>query len=107
MMGAAGDDPGQHCATLPMNSAVAFGALSASTTSPRDDASGFEVDTYDRDGNPMLLIGHYDSIEAARIGIAAHAGADLDENTHVGSVLPSIVESWFFGPVEHIIHCAA
>ncbi len=81
--------------------------MTVATTLQSAAVPGFEVDTYDRDGNPMLLIGHYDSIEAARIGIAAHAGAALDENTHVGSVMPSIVESWFFGPVEYIVHCLA
>lgn len=68
---------------------------------------GFEVNTYDRDGRPMLLVGRFDSIAAARDSIADHACVDLEglgDNNYAGSVLPSIVESWFIGPVEYIIH---
>lgn len=69
--------------------------------------TSFEVNTYDRHGELMLTVGRFDSIEAARSGIVAYAGADLDENERAGSVMPSIVESWFIGPVEYIIHTAA
>ena len=69
--------------------------------------NNFEVNTYNNHGEPMLTVGRFDSIEAARIGIVAHAGADLDENEHAGSVMPSIVESWFIGPVEYVVHIAA
>ncbi len=89
-----------------MNSLAASEALSASANISTA-LPGFEVNTYDRDGNPVLTVGRFDSIAAARGAIAAHAGAELDENTLAGSVLPSIVESWFFGPVEYIVHCLA
>ena len=78
----------------------------ARSTSPA--VPGFEVNTYDRNGDPVLTVGRFDSIEAARNGISDHACVDLEglgDANYAASVLPSIVESWFIGPVEYIIHC--
>ena len=92
-----------------MNRSAAFEALSASVNTPTV-LPGFEVNTYDCGGTPLFLIGRFDSIAAARDGISDPACVDLEglgDNNYAGSVLPSIVESWFIGPVEYIIHSAA
>lgn len=84
--------------------------MSSSSAFAAHNVPSFEVNTYDRDGRPMLLVGRFDSIEAAQAGISDHAGVRLDwlrDNNYAGSVLPSIVESWFIGSVEYIIHRAA
>ena len=92
-----------------MNRSAAFEALPASANTP-SILPGFEVNTYDRGGIPLFLIGRFDSIAAARAGIPDHACVDLEglgDNNYAGGVLPSIVESWFIGSVEYIIHSAA
>lgn len=97
------EQEGANCAKC----AAVFARWEAKKVAAASAPSAYEVNTYDANGDAVLHVGNFDSILAARAGIAAHAGVVLDIDTYGTAVLPSIAESWTAAGTEYVVHVVA